>query len=327
MNRLERSWYQPLGLLNILLLPLSGLFWLLSSLRRGLFKLGLKRVYKAPVPVIIVGNIGIGGNGKTPFVLWLVPYLESLGLKVAVISRGYGAKPPSLPYRVADNSCAVEAGDEPLLIYKRLGCPVMIGGDRQASIEMLMREDKPDIIVSDDGLQHYQLARDIEICIVDAQRRFGNGLLLPAGPLRETSGRLKHTDLVVYNGESDGVGYELARSGYFSVKDNQAVAQTAGQGVAVSAIGNPQRFEQSLRSDGIELTATLHFADHHAYSAADFATCEDQAVFMTEKDAVKCQSFGKENWYYLKVEAQPSAALTQQLNSLLKQKGIVNHGL
>lgn len=327
MNRLERSWYQPVGLINILLLPLSGIFWLLSSLRRALFKLGLKRVYKAPVPVIIVGNIGIGGNGKTPFVLWLVPYLESLGLKVAVISRGYGAHPPSLPYRVTDSSSAKEAGDEPLLIYKRLGCPVMIGGDRKASIERLMREDKPDIIVSDDGLQHYQLARDIEICIVDAQRRFGNTLLLPAGPLRETPRRLKHTDLVVYNGKSDGVGYELVRSGYFRVRDNQTIEKIAEQGIAVSAIGNPQRFEQSLRSDGVELLDTLHFADHHAYSEPDFATCEHQAVFMTEKDAVKCQSFGKENWYYLKVDAQPSAELTQQLNSLLKQKGIVNHGL
>ncbi|MCG7564179.1 tetraacyldisaccharide 4'-kinase [Pseudoalteromonas sp. McH1-42] len=327
MNRLERSWYKPLGLINILLLPLSGVFWLLSSLRRVLFKLGLKGVYKAPVPVIIVGNIGIGGNGKTPFVLWLVPYLEALGLKVAVISRGYGAHPPSLPYRVTDSSSAKEAGDEPLLIYKRLGCPVMIGGDRQASIELLMRKDKPDIIVSDDGLQHYQLARDIEICIVDAQRRFGNTLLLPAGPLRETPSRLKHTDLVVYNGKSEGVGYELVSSGYFSVRDNQAIEQIAEQGIAVSAIGNPQRFEQSLRSDGVELLDTLHFADHHAYSESDFATCEHLAVFMTEKDAVKCQSFGKENWYYLKVDAQPSAELTQQLNSLLKQKGIVNHGL
>ncbi|QPB83566.1 tetraacyldisaccharide 4'-kinase [Pseudoalteromonas rubra] len=327
MNRLERSWYKPLGLLNIILLPLSGLFWLLSSLRRALFKLGLKSVYKAPVPVIIVGNIGIGGNGKTPFVLWLVPYLESLGLKVAVISRGYGAQPPSLPYRVTDSSSATEAGDEPLLIYKRLGCPVMIGGDRQASIELLMREDKPDIIVSDDGLQHYQLARDIEICIVDAQRRFGNTLLLPAGPLRETPSRLKHTDLVVYNGESDGIGYELVRSGYFSVRDNQTIEKIAERGIAVSAIGNPQRFEQSLRSDGVELLDTLHFADHHAYSDSDFATCEDLAVYMTEKDAVKCQSFGKENWYYLKVDAKPSAELIQQLNSLLKQKGIVNHGL
>ncbi|MBQ4812590.1 tetraacyldisaccharide 4'-kinase [Pseudoalteromonas luteoviolacea] len=327
MNKIEKSWYQPIGLLNIALLPLSALFWLVSNVRRGLFKLGIKSSYKAPVPVFIVGNIGIGGNGKTPFVLWLVPYLQSLGLKVAVISRGYGAKPPHTPYQVNEQSTASQAGDEPLLIFNRLGCDVVIGGDRKASIEYLIEHNEPDIIISDDGLQHYQLDRDIEVCIVDNERRFGNGFLLPAGPLRELPSRLKTVDLAVYNGSVKEDGYSLCTTGIYSVKTGEKLSDYSAKGVAISAIGNPSRFEKSLRANGIAITQTKHFADHHLYSEQDFEPYTNQPVFMTEKDAVKCQAFAKQNWYFLRVDAVPSDALVNKLHRLLEKKGIISHGI
>ncbi|TQF70890.1 tetraacyldisaccharide 4'-kinase [Pseudoalteromonas luteoviolacea] len=327
MNKIEKSWYKPIGLLNIALLPLSGLFWLVSNVRKVLFKLGIKSSYKAPAPVLIVGNIGIGGNGKTPFVLWLVPYLQSLGLKVAVISRGYGSNPPHTPYHVTEESSAAQAGDEPLLIFKRLGCDIVIGGDRQASIEYLIEHNEPDIIVSDDGLQHYQLARDIEICIIDNERRFGNGLLLPSGPLRELPSRLKSVDLAVYNGSVKEDGYSLCTSGFFSVKTGQRAKEYPSKGIAVSAIGNPSRFEKSLQANGVTITQNKHFADHHMYSEQDFEAYTKQPVFMTEKDAVKCQSFAKDNWYFLRVDAVPSEALIEKLHCLLEKKGIIGHGI
>ncbi|MCF2858615.1 tetraacyldisaccharide 4'-kinase [Pseudoalteromonas sp. SMS1] len=327
MNKIEKSWYQPIGFLNIALLPLSGVFWLVSSIRKMLFRLGIKSAYKAPVPVLIVGNIGIGGNGKTPFVLWLVPYLQSLGLKVAVISRGYGANPPHTPYQVTKSSTAVQAGDEPLLIFKRLGCDVVIGGDRKASIEYLVAHNEPDIIISDDGLQHYQLARDIEVCIIDNERRFGNGLLLPSGPLRELPSRLKSVDLAVYNGSVKEDGYSLCTSGLYSVKTGKKVEGHPLKGIAVSAIGNPLRFEKSLRANGIAITQNKHFADHHMYHELDFESYSKQPVFMTEKDAVKCQSFAEDNWYFLRVDAVPSEALIEKLHCLLEKKGIIGHGI
>ncbi|KZW98544.1 tetraacyldisaccharide 4'-kinase [Pseudoalteromonas luteoviolacea] len=327
MNKIEKSWYQPIGILNIALLPLSALFWLVSSVRRVLFKFGIKSSYKAHVPVLIVGNIGIGGNGKTPFVLWLVPYLNSLGLKVAVISRGYGAKPPYTPYQVSEQSTPEQAGDEPLLIFNRLGCDIVIGGDRKASIEYLIEHNEPDIIISDDGLQHYQLARDIEVCIVDNERRFGNGLLLPSGPLRELPGRLKSVDLAVYNGSIKEDGYSLCTSGIYSVKTGEKLKAHATKGIAISAIGNPSRFEKSLRANGITITQIKHFADHHLYGEHDFEPYTNQPVFMTEKDAVKCQKFAKENWYFLRVDAVPSDALIEKLHRLLEKKGIIGHGI
>ncbi|KZN32819.1 MULTISPECIES: tetraacyldisaccharide 4'-kinase [Pseudoalteromonas] len=327
MNKIEKSWYKPVGLINILLLPLSALFWLISGCRRVLFRLGIKSSYKASVPVMIVGNIGIGGNGKTPFVLWLVPYLQSLGLKVAVISRGYGAKPPHTPYQVSNESTALQAGDEPLLIYKRLGCDVVIGADRQASIEYLIENNEPDIIVSDDGLQHYQLDRDIEVCIVDNERRFGNGFLLPAGPLRELPKRLKTVDLTVFNGSIKEDGYSLNTTGIFSVKTGLPVSGFTPKGIAVSAIGNPARFEKSLKANGVNIIQSRHFADHHMFTEQDFDTVSKNNLFMTEKDAVKCQSFAKDNWYFLRVDAVPSEGLITKLHNLLDKKGIITHGV
>nr|WP_246239875.1 tetraacyldisaccharide 4'-kinase [Pseudoalteromonas caenipelagi] len=313
-------------MLTLLLLPLSALFWALSTLRRWSFKVGLSHAFRAHVPVIVVGNIGIGGNGKTPFVLWLVPYLRSLGLEVAVISRGYGSKAPYYPFLVTRDSTVEEAGDEPFLLASRLDCPVVIGADRQASCALIKKRYKVDVIISDDGLQHYKMHRDIELCVVDSQRRFGNGCLIPAGPLRELPSRLNSVDLVVENGGDAPLSYTLMQTGIYGVCNNKLAEQYPQQGVAISAIGNPQRFENSLRALGIKILDTHHFRDHHAYTVADFKAYAAHAIFMTEKDAVKCQAFARDNWYYLRVDAKPSEALQSSIKQILKQKEIY-HGV
>ncbi|MDW7548352.1 tetraacyldisaccharide 4'-kinase [Pseudoalteromonas peptidolytica] len=325
-SRIEQSWYKKPGLLTLLLLPLALLFGLISVVRKKLYTLGVTKQYKASVPVIIVGNISVGGNGKTPFVLWLVPFLERLGLKVGIISRGYGANPPTTPFLVTKDTPTEQGGDEPCLLAQRLACPVMIGADRQKSIESLLQHHNIDIIVSDDGLQHYKLARDIEFCIVDAERKFGNGYWIPAGPLRELPSRTKTVDLTVYNGGSEAFSYALEGTGFFHVTDNSLANEVHTEGVSVCAIGNPKRFEHTLREKGIDLTHCLHFADHHPYQPSDFSPFSGDAIFMTEKDAVKCRTFAKDNWYYLRVDAKPTQALEKAILELLKDKGI-HHGL
>ena len=324
MSKIEQSWYQGTSLITILLLPLSLLFWLLSMLRRAAFKLGLCKAYISPVPVIVVGNISVGGNGKTPFVIWLVSHLQQRNLKVGVISRGYGGNSENYPLIVTASTSAAKAGDEPVLIQRRLGCPVVVGPNREANIKQLLAEHQLDVIVSDDGMQHYKMARAIECCIVDSQRRFGNGFIMPAGPLRETQSRLKSVDLVIENGGDNPFNYQLNSGELLTVANATAAQTTLLEGHAVSAIGNPQRFENSLREQGISLLSCHHYRDHYAYSADDFTQFNDEIVFMTEKDAVKCQPFAKPTWYFLPVNAEPSAAVVTKLNLLLKEKGILD---
>lgn len=324
MSKIEQSWYQGISLLTILLLPLSLLFWLLSTLRRVAYQIGLCKAYTSPVPVIVVGNISVGGNGKTPFVIWLVSYLQQRNLKVGVISRGYGGHSECYPLSVTATTSPASAGDEPVLIQRRLGCPVVVGPNREANIKQLLGEHSLDVIVSDDGMQHYKMARAIECCIVDSQRRFGNGFIMPAGPLRETQARLKSVDLVIENGGDNPFNYQLKSAALLTVANAATAQAPLLEGHAVSAIGNPQRFENSLREQDISLLSCHHYRDHYAYSAADFAQFNDEIVFMTEKDAVKCQPFAKPTWYFLPVDAEPSAAVVTKLNLLLKEKGILD---
>lgn len=326
MSYIESSWYKKKSLITWLLSPFSCLFFILSSFRKLLFRLGIAKSFKADIPIIVVGNIGIGGNGKTPFVLWLVPHLERMGLKVGVISRGYGAKASVYPYELSGTSSVEEAGDEPFLIYNRLQCPLVIGANREASYKILKEKYNVDVIVSDDGMQHYKMPRVIEFCIIDSKRRFGNGFLIPAGPLRELPSRINSVDLAIENGGDSLLSYQLAASGFYSVKNKAFAENTPSEGIAVSAIGSPQRFEKSLEALGKKLVGRKHFRDHHAYTEQDFTDTEPHAVFMTEKDAVKCQQLAKNNWYYLKVDATPTKELIEEINQLLKQKGIT-HGI
>ncbi|MFH6953688.1 tetraacyldisaccharide 4'-kinase [Pseudoalteromonas sp. XMcav1-K] len=323
MNVIEKSWYQKFGI-TWLLLPLSALFYLIT-----LYRFNRKRKLQLATDkpkVIVVGNIAVGGTGKTPFTLFLVDYLKQKGLSVAVISRGYGGQTQSQPLLVTEKVSPEVCGDEPKLIAVRTGEPVVVCPNRNLSIDYLKKHINPDVIIADDGLQHYQMARSIELCIVDGKRQFGNGFVMPAGPLREAKSRLKHVDLTITNGTAEDNGYQLIVDGIYRIIDGQKVSNLDSPVHLVSAIGNPSRFEQSVNEQNILVHGHTIFKDHHTYSESDFAAL-DGAILMTEKDAVKCQSFAKANWYYLKVTAKPTKQLVDNLDQLLIEKGIHNHGV
>ena len=325
MSLIEKSWYRPFGI-SWALFPLSLLFWLISSARKFAYQSGLLNQPAMTTPVIVIGNITVGGNGKTPMVIWLSDFLKAQGKKVVVISRGYGGSSSSYPLIVGQNTPPSEAGDEPVLIFKRCGVPVIVGPSRAKSIELANKQFSPDVIISDDGMQHYKMKRALEMCIVDAKRRFGNGFLLPMGPLRETQSRLDSVDIVIENGGHSEYHYRLESTGFYRVSDFTPAPDFPKQGIAISAIGNPARFEASLGEQGVKILEKLHFRDHHKYTTEDFASLSSQPVFMTEKDAVKCHSFAQSNWYFLKVDAEPNTAAKQKIESMLITKGIL-HGL
>jgi len=330
MRLIEKVWFfqhSAKWLLVPVLLPLTALFWLLSAFRRKLFQVRLFKSFAVNVPVVVVGNIGVGGNGKTPVVLYLIEQCLAQGLKVGVISRGYGGKAAHYPYLLDENSSAVEAGDEPLLIYQRHRIPVVVGSDRVESAKLLIAQGC-DVIIADDGLQHYRLQRDFELIVIDSKRQFGNGLLLPAGPLREGKWRLKTADALIYNGEFskntsdisiDGIPnilMKLAATHLVNLKTLQKVSLdeflqiTSGSGKnkrinALAGIGDPSRFFKTLTDIGFSLDKSVPFVDHQHYSEDQFTEFSgDVPLLMTEKDAVKCTSFAKNNWWYLPVDAQ-----------------------
>jgi len=334
MRLIEKVWFNnhvAKWLLVPMLLPLSAIFWLLSSLRRFSFKLGLSKSYQLNKPVIIVGNIGVGGNGKTPMVIHLVELSRSLGLTPGVISRGYGGQAPYYPYLLNSNSTALEAGDEPVLIQQRCQVPVAVGSDRIASAELLI-EQGCDIIISDDGLQHYRLQRAVELIIVDGKRLFGNGLLLPAGPLREGKWRLEKSDLIIYNG-----GVAVRNSNSFeaismTLKAKELCNIQTGEYInlsdfinshrcvnAIAGIGAPQRFFDTLENCSFVIEKQQDFVDHHRFTLADFTEFDDNIpLLMTEKDAVKCRDFCKNNWWYLPVDATFTLVEQQVLRDKIK---------
>lgn len=264
-----------------------------------------------PVFIIVVGNITVGGSGKTPLVIRICHLLKKAGLKPGVISRGYGRTERGLRLASPASDPGV-VGDEPLLIAQNAGVPVIVSSDRCEAVRKLTRQNV-DVIVSDDGLQHYRLPRHLEICVIDGNRGFGNGLLLPAGPLREPLTRLSTFDHIIVNGETDVVPAQLpvismtqAAGLLRSMDDGQSwrLAQFAGCKVnAVAGIGNPQRFFALLEHARIKPIEHV-FPDHHAFSAADFDRMDDSLpILMTEKDAVKCRSLGLKNAWFLSVDA------------------------
>ncbi|KKO44269.1 tetraacyldisaccharide 4'-kinase [Arsukibacterium ikkense] len=321
MNLLEQSWYHKGHWLSLLLLPLAALYWLITWARRRLYRLGLFRRFRLPVPVVIVGNISVGGTGKTPFTLWLCQQLLASGVKPGIISRGYGAR-INRPLLVSAESLAQDVGDEPLLLARRSNCPVVVCPDRVAAGRALLATHKVDIIICDDGLQHYRLARDLEIVLVDGRRGFGNGLLLPAGPLREPRARLKKVELVIVNsGEVVEANCQMQlRSSVARSLVGDTVLSPADV-TLVAGIGNPDRFRLTAIQAGFNVTAQRFFADHHQFCAADFAGI-NTTVLMTEKDAVKCRTFARENWYYLPVDAdfstEHAAEIMNKIKSLLE---------
>lgn len=308
---LDQRWYGAKAP-NLILRGLSGLFARAAAARRRRFLTNLaggsgKRPEHAGVPVIIVGNLAVGGAGKTPLVIALVEALRERGYRPGVISRGYGRQTNQVQ-RVQANSTASQVGDEPLLIARRTGVPVAVAAQRIEAARLLVASGEVDILVADDGLQHYGLARDLEILVIDGQRRFGNALLLPAGPLREPVLRAETCDFIVCNGGDPKAGEVLMRLALQQAVPltggaSRALTSFAGQRVhAVAGIGHPERFFLALQSQSIEVVPHA-FPDHHSYASADFDFGEDAAVLMTEKDAVKCADFARPNWYAVPVEA------------------------
>jgi len=308
-----RHWYR-LSAVSILLYPLSLVFRLLVALRRLLFRLGVLPSARLPIPVVVVGNLTVGGTGKTPLVLALARALRQSGLRPGILSRGYGGRSAS-PRAVAAGDEAERVGDEPLLLAERSGCPVWVGADRVAAARTLCAAHPDcDLVLCDDGLQHYRLQRDFEIAVED-ERGLGNGLLLPAGPLREPAGR--RVDAKVTNEREAGPGgfaMRLVPAGMYRVADASAtvaLAELSGKKLhAVAGIGNPERFFATL--SGMGLVFSPHpFPDHHAFLAADLRFADCDFVLMTEKDAVKCRRFGRHDLVAVRVEAEVDAALTE----------------
>ena len=290
----SRSW------IAWLLCPFSLLFWLITTVRRALFRLNLLKSYRAPIPVVIVGNLSVGGNGKTPAVIWLVQELTKCGLNVGVISRGYGSKAKNYPLLVTPTSDPIEAGDEPVLIAARTQAPVCISPNRQQAIECLLQHAKCDVIISDDGLQHYKLQRDFELVIMDAERGLGNGFLLPSGPLRELPSRLKNVDIIITNGSenqySDAVMTLKPQYAVNLVTKAQRPLNEFSQATAIAGIGNPPRFFTMLQQHGIQLMETQAFQDHQSFSPRTFCKIrQNRPLLMTEKDAVKMYDILQKN--------------------------------
>lgn len=304
-------------------LPLASLYGAVVAVRRGLYHKGWLRSQRLPVPVIVVGNIVVGGAGKTPLVIALVEALRRRGWKPGVVSRGYGgnARGSQLLGVRPDPSVA---GDEPALIANRTDVPVAIGADRPAAAELLTREGV-DVVVADDGLQHYALGRDIEICVIDGARRLGNGRLLPAGPLREPASRLHEVDFVVCNGgkaQAGEIPMRLVLADSVRLDDSavsKPLAGFAGSKVhAVAGIGHPSRFFESLREAGIDLVVHA-FPDHHRYAPSDLGFGDDLPVLMTEKDAIKCRVFARQNWWSVPVTAQLPESFLETVAARLQQ--------
>ncbi|WP_341503976.1 tetraacyldisaccharide 4'-kinase [Gallaecimonas sp. GXIMD4217] len=307
VDRLQRAWQQG-GWLSWLLLPLAGLFWAISALRRLGYRAGWLRRYRAPVPVLVVGNITVGGNGKTPAVMAIAQALQARGFKPGLIARGYGAEPGDFPRLVTRDADPGQVGDEPAMIGRRTGLPMAVGPDRRKAIETLLANHDIDLVISDDGLQHYALERDLELVVMDGERRLGNGRLLPAGPLREGAWRLATVDAVLVNGGEARAGewaMTLAVSEPRRLVDEapRPWSSLAGPVTAAAAIGHPPRFFRTLARQGLAVQKAFSFADHHGFSAEDFAGIEGP-LLMTEKDAVKCRPFAREDWYYVPVDAQ-----------------------
>jgi tetraacyldisaccharide 4'-kinase len=346
MKKIVDTWYG--GTAISWLKPFSSLFSFLSSIRRKLYASGRKKVYRSSVPLIVVGNISVGGTGKTPLIIYLARQLISAGYRPGIVSRGYGSKAEAYPFHVKADSQVKDSGDEALLIARNTNCPVVIDADRSEAVKSLEQHYDCNVILSDDGMQHYAMARDIEIAVVDGRRGFGNGYLIPAGPLREKPERLDEVDFIICNGESQlsfnkpayamtleprhlchlqtgqifaiaDIIREMTNSRETIKKGIESDVENGGSQVAkhkvhaIAGIGNPERFFSSLCDCGFDIISHV-FDDHHLYTLQDINFDDDYEVIMTEKDAVKCMPFARKTDWYLSVEAVIDEAF---INSML----------
>lgn len=329
---LEQLWYTDHWLSRVLL-PLAGLFCAVVQGRRYAYHHGLAR-YQPPVPVIIVGNLTVGGTGKTPLVIWLGRFLKQQGFSPGIVSRGYGGHAKTWPQAVVEHSDPDKVGDESLLLARHSGCPVVVAPQRAQAVQWLLTHHPCDLIISDDGLQHYALQRDIEIIVVDGQRRYGNCRCLPAGPLREPLQRAQHADFLVVKEKTST--NPLAAHMTFSMqyqgdRVRQVVNEQKEQPLnafyaqsvhAVAGIGHPALFFDYLRSQGLNVQPHA-FSDHHVFRRTDIDFQEDWPIIMTEKDAVKCRLIANEKQWYLPVTADLPDVFGQQILNKLKE---IRHG-
>lgn len=318
---LVRAWYSDAAWLRVLR-PLEWCYRGAVALRRAAYSSGVLSSYRPPLPVVVVGNITVGGTGKTPVVISLVEELRRLGIRAGVVSRGYGASGRDFPHTVDADSRPAECGEEALLVRRRTQCPCVVAPSRVAAVKALLRDFAVDVIVCDDGLQHYALDRDLQIVMYDARTGFGNGHCLPAGPLREPLQALDSVDFVLARGLSDhatGVHYRV--DGLFNLRSGErrepSPAIVGTEVYAIAGVGQPEYFFDSLRAQGFTLHTRV-FSDHYRYRAQDFAALTDKPILMTEKDAVKCHSLVGDNAWYLKVSAILPETVITAVASLVK---------
>lgn len=327
MAQLTRCWYRSCPW-RFLLAPLSLVFLIALTLRRWAYRLGWLRVARLPVPVVVVGNIAVGGTGKTPLVIWLAERLRQAGYSPGIVSRGHGGRAKTAT-PVQPDSDPATVGDEPVLLARRSACPVWVGRRRaEVAQRLLAFHPEVDIILADDGLQHYALGRDVELVVVDGERGFGNGWLLPAGPLREPRRRLAAVDAVVVNGgqalpdlPAPQFGMRLVGERFRQLGRPETTVDAghfAGRVVqAVAGIGNPERFFGKLRRLGIQIVGHA-LPDHHRYDVSDIPA---GTVLMTEKDAVKCARFDLPDAWVLAVDAEVAPGLEKIIIERIKRYG------
>lgn len=320
-SRIDSLWYQN-SPLSVALAPLGWLYRATAVLRRAAYRLGVFSVGRVDAPVIVVGNISVGGTGKTPLVIWIAHFLKTNGLRPGIVSRGYRGRADKWPQQVRPDSDPIMVGDEPVLLAQATGCPVAADPDRLRAARTLLAHVECDVIISDDGLQHLALGRDVEIAVIDGTRRHGNGRCLPAGPLREPASRLDSVDLVVANGGGIPGEFDMrmavGEAKHLREGSNRRPLESFKSGPvhAVCGIGAPERFFDTLERAG--LTLIRHqFPDHHGYSATDIIFDDTHPVLMTEKDAVKCRRFADARHWCVPVRARVPKAFGARLLTLL----------
>ena len=327
MNRLFIIHYSK-SLFPLFLLPLSAIFFLILVIRKYFYQFNFLKSFKLKVPVIVVGNITLGGTGKTPLVIHLAKELKKNGYRPGIVSRGYGSRAKGT-IEVNQKSKIDEVGDEPILIQRHTQMPVFVSKDRVMAANALIKKYKEiNVILSDDGIQHYRLKRDVEVLVIDGSRGFGNGYLLPAGPLREPKDKLNDVDAIVCNYKKviDGSYLMKYKSKFLvNLKTKQKIAINKAHLSnihAIAGIGNPDRFFNDLTSLGLVFNSSA-YQDHYRFTKKDFKNMSGKNIIMTEKDAVKCEKFAQDNFWYLPVEVNIESKFT---NLILKKLKYISHG-